>query len=160
MGQVSENFEWRTLDGDTVSLESKCKEGPVVVVVLRGFPGYQCPLCTRQVGALIKRALDFEKHNTSVILIYPGSAKGLDSKAKDFIKKTELPRNFFFVTDPDYRYVEANGLRWNASNETAYPSTFVFDRDRKVIFEKISKEHGDRSEPNHILDAITKSTIR
>ena len=47
-------------------------------------------------------------------------------------------------------------LRWNAANETAYPSTFVFDRQGVVRFAKISKSHGDRSSAVDIL-ALFKS---
>ena len=37
-----------------------------------------------------------------------------------------------------------NGLRWEAKNETAYPSTFVIEKTGKVRFSHVSKGHGDR----------------
>ena len=36
------------------------------------------------------------------------------------------------------------GLRWDAPHETAYPSTFILDKNQTVLFEKISHSHGDR----------------
>ena len=38
-----------------VKLSALAKDGPVVLVVLRGFPGYQCPACSQQVR-------DFREH--------------------------------------------------------------------------------------------------
>jgi hypothetical protein len=31
-------------------LSTELAHGPVVLVMLRGWPGYQCPFCTRQFG--------------------------------------------------------------------------------------------------------------
>jgi hypothetical protein len=48
------------------------------------------------------------------------------------------------VTDPDYTATNLYGIRWNAPQETAYPSTFVLDKHGVIVFEKISHSHGDR----------------
>jgi hypothetical protein len=45
-------------------------------------------------------------------------------------------------------------LRWDAKNETAYPATLVFDKDRIVKFLKVSKSHGDRANAEDLLEAI------
>ena len=57
---------------DYIDLKEQYATGPVVVIVLRGYPGYQCPLCRRQVGALINRAKTLAKAAHKVILVYPG----------------------------------------------------------------------------------------
>jgi peroxiredoxin len=67
-----------------------------------------------------------------------------------------LPANFHFVTDPDLKTVNQWSLRWDAPNETAYPSTFVVDRDGKIVFAKISHSHGDRSSAAEVLDVLKK----
>jgi len=41
------------------------------------------------------------------------------------------------VTDPDYKVTNLYGVRWNAPEETAYPSTFVLDKSRTVLFQRI-----------------------
>ena len=76
-----------------------------------------------------------------------------------------VPKNFdpalcdevIMVTDPDYKFTEAYGLRWNAPRETAYPSTFVIDRKGTVRFAKVSKSHGDRSSAAEILKTLEEA---
>jgi thioredoxin-dependent peroxiredoxin len=156
IGETAEMFTLRSLDGEKVELKKLLKEGPVVLAVLRGYPGYQCPACTRQVGEYIKRAGEFAKAGATVVFVYPGAAKELKSRAQEFLKQTELPSPLMLVLDPDHRFVTASGLRWNAPNETAYPSTFIVDGDGKVTFRKISKTHGDRAEAADVLKALRK----
>jgi thioredoxin-dependent peroxiredoxin len=155
-GEIAPDFVLEKLSGDKVTLSDLSESGPVVVVVLRGYPGYQCPLCTRQVGEFIAAAKEFEKARTSVILIYPGSAKMLKKYAKEFTNDFKLPNSYHFVLDPDYRMVNSYGLRWHAPNETAYPSTFVVDSDRKVLYSKVSDNHGDRSNVREIVELLKK----
>jgi len=59
------------------------------------------------------------------------------------------------VTDPDYVLTNRYDLRWDAAGETAYPSTFILDRHGSIIFEKISKGHGDRTTASDILPRIS-----
>jgi peroxiredoxin len=63
-----------TLDRKPVQLSQRLAEGPVVLVVLRGWPGYQCPICTRQVGEFIARAEQLKAAKARVMLVYPGPA--------------------------------------------------------------------------------------
>jgi peroxiredoxin len=117
----------------------------LVLVVLRGYPGYQCPYCVKQVHDFIDHASDFAAKNTRVVIVYPGPPADLDQHAKDFLEKQAgLPANIVLVTDPDYTVTNLYGLRWDAPHETAYPSTFVLDKKGIIVFEKISHSHGDR----------------
>jgi peroxiredoxin len=63
-------------------------------------------------------------------------------------------RPIFSVVDPDYTFTNAYGLRWDAPRETAYPSTFVIDRARRVRFAHISHTHGDRVSAQRALDTL------
>jgi hypothetical protein len=58
-----------------------------------------------------------------------------------------------FVTDPDYTFTNAYNLRWDVPRETAYPSTFVMDKQRKIHFARISKTHGGRTSAAEVLKA-------
>lgn len=119
--------------------------GPLVLVVLRGYPGYQCPFCQRQVHDFIAHAGDFAAMHARVLLVYPGPPAHLDQRAKEFLAtESQLPANVDLVVDPDYFATNLYGLRWNVPHETAYPSTFILDKKGKVICEKISHSHGDR----------------
>jgi len=156
VGETAEMFTLQSLDGEKVELKKLLKEGPVVVAVLRGYPGYQCPACTRQVGGYVKLADDFAKAGATVAFVYPGEAKDLDERAQEFLKQTELPAPLMLLLDPDNKFVTASGLRWEAPNETAYPSTFIVDGDGRVTFRKVSKSHGDRAEAADVLKALKK----
>ncbi len=154
VGDKAPDFTLQDLDDKPITLSKLTGDSSVVLVMLRGFPGYQCPICSVQMGGLIGRAADFGKANAKVVMIYPGPADKLTQRAKEFVKSKTLPENFAFVTDPDYKVTEAYGLRWDAVRETAYPSTFVIDPEGIVRFSKVSKTHGDRANPKDILQAL------
>jgi peroxiredoxin len=143
-----------TLDAKTVRLEELRKAGPVVVIELRGWVGYQCPICTKQVGEFIGRAGDFKKAGATVVLVYPGAPDKLKEHAADFISGKGLPDNFRFVTDPGLAFVNDWGLRWDKAGETAYPATFLVDTEGTVRFAKVSHSHGDRATAKEVLAAM------
>jgi thioredoxin-dependent peroxiredoxin len=154
VGDAAPKLELKSYDSETVKLDEAHKKGPVVVIVLRGNPGYQCPLCTRQVGQFLAAAKDFAMANATVVMVYPGPATELEVKAREFLKDTKLPDGFQLVIDPDYTFTNAWHLRWDAAKETAYPSTFVVDKAGKIRFAKISKTHGDRAPVADVIKAL------
>lgn len=154
VGDTAEDYEWVSLGGDKVQLSELTSDGPVVLVVLRGFPGYQCPICSRQVADLRSHAEDFTRLGARVVLVYPGPADELQQRAEEFLRGAELPEPLVLVLDPDYSFTELYKLRWNAPRETAYPSTFVLDPNRVVKFAKISRSHGDRAKTANVLAAL------
>lgn len=142
VGEPAPAFTLNTLDGKSVSLKELTPKKPVVLLMLRGWPGYQCPLCTTQVHDFVSHAARFEK--AQVVMVYPGPAEKLAEHAQDFLKDKQWPKDFIFLTDPDYSFTKAYDLRWEAPGETAYPSTFIIDTTGAVRFVKISHSHGDR----------------
>ena len=158
VGATAKPFELKTIDGGSVSLADVTKDGPATIVVLRGFPGYQCPICTKQVAAFRGKADAFRDAGVRVLMIYPGPADNLMAHAKEFVGDGALPDGFTLAIDPDYAFTNAYGLRWDAPKETAYPSTFVVDQGGTVRFAKISKTHGDRAAPEAALAAAKKAS--
>ena len=156
VGAKAPDFTLSTPTGKAVRMSKEEHGHELVLVVLRGFPGYQCPYCVRQVHDFIDHASDFAAKNTRVLLVYPGPPASLDQHAKEFLdKQAELPSNIVLVTDPDYAVTNMYGLRWDAPHETAYPSTFVLDKKGMIVFEKISHTHGDRLSAQDALDHIS-----
>ena len=153
-GYKAPDFSLNDPNGKKVTLSKLLDKSSVVLVVLRGFPGYQCPLCTMQVGGLLSNAEKLADAKSHVVLVYPGPAENLDQWATEFLKRKDLPDNFSLVIDPDYVFTNAYGLRWDAPRETAYPSTFVIDRQGTVRLVKISKQHGDRANVDEIVQAL------
>jgi peroxiredoxin Q/BCP len=103
---------------------------------------------------LLNEAKKFKSAGATVLLVYPGPSGNLVERAKEFIKDKTIPDHFRLVVDPDYTLTNAYHLRWEASNETAYPSTFVIQKDGKIVFAKISQSHGGRSNPDEILKVL------
>lgn len=159
LGDTAKDVEFQPLKGDAkIKLSELSKDGPVVLVVLRGYPGYQCPICSRQVADLRSKADEFVKLGAKVVLVYPGPGPVEDLKklASEFLADRELPKPFMLMVDPEYLFTNLYELRWNARAETSYPSTFVLDTKRMVKFRKISTSHGDRAATKEILATLAE----
>ena len=59
VGQKAPDFALSTPEGKSLRLSDVVSKGPVVLVVLRGYPGYQCPYCNRQVQDFIQKSQGF-----------------------------------------------------------------------------------------------------
>lgn len=156
-GQTAKDFQLHAIGGELsgkVQLSKVNQDGQVVVVVLRGFPGSQCPACTAQVGDFVNHADKFAAKNVRVLLVYPGPDSQLDKRADEFLHGTKLPAPLTFLLDPGYKFTNAYGLRWDAPRETAYPSTLIVDKAGKIKFVKISDTHRGRSSAAEVLAAL------
>ncbi len=153
-GDTVVDFELISVSGGKVKLSDVAKNGPVIVVVLRGFPGYQCPLCRAQVSKFFKAADDFKQAGARVLMIYPGDADDLAAKAKQFLGSKKLPDGFQMLLDPGYGFTNSWHLRWEAPNETAYPSTFVIGKNLNVTMARVSDSHGGRTTPATVLRVL------
>lgn len=155
-GEKAPDFSLKSLDNQSVRLGELAAKQTVVIIVLRGWPGYQCPICDRQVHNFIESAPQFNKSGARVVFIYPGPADALKAHAKEFAewKGREWPKEFLLLLDPDYAMVNAYGLRWEAPRETAYPSTFVIAPGGTVKTVIVSRSHGQRSEPADVLAGL------
>lgn len=161
VGDEAANFSLTVLgpqrsegEAEKANLHEQLEMSPVVLLVLRGYPGYQCPICSRQVGQFLREADKFAEAKVAVWMVYPGPAEELDRFAREFIASRKLPKSFKLLLDPDYGFTNAWHLRWDAPRETAYPSTFIIGMDKKIKFAKISKSHGGRSRPDEVLKAL------
>ena len=59
VGEKAPDFALSTPQGKSVRFSELVSKGPVVLVVLRGYPGYQCPYCNRQVQDFIQKSQGF-----------------------------------------------------------------------------------------------------
>lgn len=153
-GAKAPDFTLTSLEGKKVRLSDERANGPVVLVVLRGWPGYQCPFCTRQFGEYLTRADDLKAAGARAVFVYPGPGEGLQDHAQAFTATKGMPAHFTFLIDPDYTFTNAYGLRWDAPKETAYPSTFVLNKSGVVTFAATSRAHGDRVPVADALKAL------
>jgi peroxiredoxin len=154
VGTKAPSFSLMALDGTRVTLASELAHGPVVLILGRGWPGYQCPFCTKQFADFRSRAKDIEAAGARVLWIYPGPSEGLAGHAEAFVSAKDVPANFRLLVDPGYTFTLAYGLRWDAPSETAYPATFVVDRSGIVRFAQISRGHGGRTPAADVVTAL------
>ena len=156
VGDKAPDFALTQVDGRKLALSAELKSGPVVLIVGRGWVGYQCPFCNRQFGDFLKSAKEIEAAGARVVWVYPGPAEDVQKHAEEFAAGKAFPPNFRFVLDPNYTFTVAYGLRWDAPQETAYPSTFVIDRAGVVRYALVSKSHGGRSTAADVIAELRK----
>ena len=156
-GDSAPDFALKTLDDQSVELHKLTAKSNVALIVLRGWPGYQCPICERQISDMIRNAAKIKERNIQMLFVYPGPVDQLKAHAQEFLQNKDWPKDFLFVIDSDFAFTMSYGLRWDAPNETAYPSTFIIDSDNKVRFAHISKTHGGRVSASELLKSIDES---
>src|SRR5262245_40769648 len=74
VGDKAPDFTLKTLDDQTVRLSEIISQNNVVLIVLRGWPGYQCPVCDRQVHDYIAASAGFAAAKARPVFVYPGPA--------------------------------------------------------------------------------------
>lgn len=154
VGMKAPEFALKDATGKPASLSQERAAGAVVLIVGRGWPGYQCPFCTRQFAEFRSHARELQAAGARVLWIYPGPEDELAKHADDFTGMEPLPSNFRVLIDPGYVFTNAYGLRWDAPKETAYPATFVIGRDGTIHFARVSLEHGGRTPVAEVLKAL------
>jgi peroxiredoxin Q/BCP len=156
VGEKAPDFSLASVGGAQVRLSELTAKSPVVLVVLRGYPGYQCPFCQRQVQDFVQKAKAFTDAGVQVVFVYPGPPDKLQSRADEFLAGKNFPSEFLMALDPGYTFTNLYGLRWDAPRETAYPSTFLIDKHGNIFYAKIVKAHGGRSSANEIIDLLPR----
>ena len=154
VGDEAKDFELPAVDGKKVKLSKLTEGGPVVLIVLRGHPGYHCPFCNEQAADFLNRAAKFKERKASVVFVYPGPERNVKRYAEEFLAERKLPEGYHLVTDSEFKFTNLYGLRWDEPKETAYPSTFVVGTDRKVKFAHTSKKHDGRAKSDDVLKAL------
>lgn len=157
VGDKARDFRLTSLAGEPMALSETLGKGPIVLVMLRGWPGYDCPFCTRQFGDYLTHADELRAAGARVLFVYPGPGEGLRAHAANFTAGRPIPAHFTFLLDPDFVFTNLYGLRWDAPQETAYPSTFVLNPRGTIIFAQVSREHGGRVAVADVLKAIASA---
>src|ERR1700728_4478732 len=111
VGAKAPDFTLLPPTGKAVQMSKELHGHDLVLVVLRGSPGYQCPYCVKQVHDFVDQAAEFAAMNVRVLLVYPGPPANLDQHAKAFLaKQSDLPSNIILFADPDYTMTNLYGL--------------------------------------------------
>lgn len=156
VGQIAPNFELESARGERIALATLYHKSPVILIVLRGFPGYQCPFCQRQVADFMAHSKAFREAGVSVVFVYPGPPSQTGTKAAEFLDGKTFPAEFEMLIDPGYVFTNQYGLRWDAKGETAYPTTFYLERGGRIVFVKAAMRHGGRSSAAELIEMLPK----
>jgi len=157
VGAAASEFTLPDIKGQEYKLSELTEESPVVLLVLRGYIGKQCPICNIQVGQYLSEAKAFADRGAKVVMVYPGPAKDLAEHAEDFLSGKGLPEHFVFLLDPDLSFTKQYDLRWPGKNKTAYPATFVINKgDQVVEFAHVSQSARGRIEPKKVLEVLDR----
>lgn len=151
VGEKAPDFALTSVEGKAVKLSDLASKGPVALVVLRGFPGYQCPFCQRQVQDFIQNSKAFADAGIQVVFVYPGPPADLNTRANEFLAGKDFPKSFQMLLDPGYTFTTQYGLRWDEPKETAYPSTFLLDQRGVIFYAQTARLHSGRTSAASIL---------
>ena len=94
IGESAPDFSLSSIDGKMIRLGDRIGAGPVVLVVLRGHPGYQCPFCNRQVADFLRNAASFRTSRTRVMRSVPGPTRWIAAARKRVCRGKNLAGSF------------------------------------------------------------------
>jgi peroxiredoxin len=159
IGDQAPDFTLPAVNGGELTLSSLTAHGSVVLVVLRGYPGYQCPFSQQQFEAYEQAAASFAVAGAEVVFVYPGTGgQDLLKNARQLAGPLGLPAHTHMVVDPDYQFTTQYGLRWQAADQTAYPSTFLVSRKGLVFFAHTGRTSSDQTPATEALAALVANT--
>jgi peroxiredoxin len=137
--------------GETIDLASYRGKKHVVLIVMRGFPGYVCPSCSAQTSRLIGNYPEFVKRNAEVLVVFPGARDHLP----DFVKasqaeaaNTAVP--FPILLDENFQAVDQLHIR----GDLAKPSTYLIDKQGQVRFAYVGATSADRPSVKALLQQL------
>ena len=114
-------------EGKRVSLESYLGKKNVVLVFTEGFGGMLCPFCKTQTSRLVANYAEFQRRDTEILVVYPGTRDHLD----EFIEAAKTSSRgqvdsvpFPLLLDEDLSAVSY----FNIASNLAHPSTFIIDK--------------------------------
>lgn len=163
------DFTLTNATGDSVSLASLLRKGPVVLNFYRG--GW-CPYCNMELKALRDELDEIEALGASLVAITPELPDGTLST----MEKYEL--QFEVLTDRDCRVAAQYGLvfsvdealrpiyqNWGSDLFKAnddpdwklpLPATYVVAQDGKIVHSFVEEDYTQRMEPVEIIEALKR----
>ncbi len=130
---------------------------PVVLVFMRGFPGFICPYCTTYTAQIATRYDEIKAAGAEVLVVYPTEEKDTD-KVAEFVKacneilteEGEEGLAFPVLLDPGLKVVQ----QYNIQGDLSRPSTFVLDAEGVIRYVYVGKDSADRPSVERILEEV------
>jgi len=170
LGELAPDFILPNPKGNAISLASLLLKGPVVVTFYRGS---WCPYCNIQLRALQARLADIHALSAQLVAISPqvpdDSLNTDEINTMDFIvlsdQNANVASNYGVAWEvPEFllehmrkdRQLDLEAINNGNSNILPIPATFVIDSDGKIVWRFVDVDYRTRSEPDDIIDALTK----
>ena len=146
--------------GETVSL-SDYRGKPLVLIFMRGFPGFICPYCTTQTAQLAARYGELTAAGAEVAIVYPTKEDDRE-KVREFVaacneileEEGEAGLPFPVLLDPGTKVVR----RYNIEGDLSKPSTYVLDAQGVVHYAYVGRTSDDRPSVDRILKEVQSSS--
>ena len=140
-------------DGKRIDLQDYLGKKNIVLVFTEGFAGGMlCPFCKTQTSRLVANYDRFEKLDSEVFVVYPGSRDHLEEfieAAKKTEKKQVDEVPFPLLLDEDMDAVNY----FNILSNLAHPSTFIIDKNEDV---KLAYVGADMSADRPSVEAMLR----
>jgi peroxiredoxin len=138
-------------DGKSVDLKQYRGKKNLVLVIMRGYPGFVCPNCSAQTSRLVSNYEEFVKRNTEIVVVYPGPAEHLQEYINvSRAQAGNLPVPFPILLDEKFAAVDRLGIR----GDLAKPSTYILDKEGQVRFAYVGATTADRPSLKAILQQL------
>jgi peroxiredoxin len=164
-GDVAPEFTLREVRGNSVSLSTLRRSGPVVINFYRGD---WCPYCVLELEELAALHPEIDRLGASVVAISP-------QKVERLAAYTGVP--FALASDPGSKVARAYGLAFSLPEELRpiyqrlghplpavnaasdwvlpLPATYVVARDGRIALSFVDADYRRRMEPSEILAALS-----
>lgn len=132
----------------------KLKGKPVVLTIMRGFNGFVCPQCSGQTSRLITNAGEFDRRGAAVVIVYPGPKDAIELYIKQSrLEAKDKPFPFPILLDTEGQVTEQLGIK----ADLARPSTYVLDRNGKIVYAYVGSSTADRPPIKTMLEQLDKA---
>lgn len=144
VGGKAPSFTLENTRGETVTLEALRGKKNVVLLFYRAD---WCPYCAEQLSSLQNFIRDLEDQDAALIAVSADSIK----KGRNFAEKICI--NYPLYSDPDLKVINSYGVL-DAEYDIARPSVFVIDKEGRIRYTHVSRDHTDRPMNTTIITAL------
>ncbi len=168
VGHEVENFTATDVNNNPFSLEKELKNGPVVLIFIRG---QWCPVCNKHMNTIQDSLKYIQEKGAKVVVISPEKPEFIEktiekSKAEFTVLYDEGQKisDYFDVTfNPDgktklmYNTVLGAKLKESHTDDSErlpIPATFVIGKDKKIVWRQFDPNYKYRSTVKDIIEAL------
>lgn len=140
-------------DGELVDIKDYEGKKNILLVILRGFAGSICLVCSSQTLALSQTAESFRAKNTEILLMYPGKGESVPEfleALNKFQPGYEPP--FSVLMDVDLEFINTMNLQASL----ARPTSIILDKNGIIRYAYIGQNPTDRPNVPILLQEIEK----